>query len=79
MMFQVEILCVMTPCSVMVGYQTFRGSYFFHLQDNNTQDLEMIYSLQVTTPANDALICISQDCQPNCLACYMWYGLPPTE
>jgi len=28
---QVEV-CVMTPCSVVVGYQRFRGPYCFHLQ-----------------------------------------------
>jgi hypothetical protein len=31
-MFQVEVLSVVTPCSVVVGYQRFGGSCCLHLQ-----------------------------------------------
>jgi len=31
--FQVEILWVVTPCSVVVRYQRFRGPCCLHLQD----------------------------------------------
>jgi hypothetical protein len=30
--FQVEVFCVVTPCSVVVGYQHFRGLCCLHLQ-----------------------------------------------
>jgi hypothetical protein len=32
MMFHGEVFCVMTPCSVVVGYQRFRGPCCLHLQ-----------------------------------------------
>jgi hypothetical protein len=32
MMFQVELFWVVTPCSVVIGYQRFRGPCFLHLQ-----------------------------------------------
>jgi hypothetical protein len=32
-MFQVDIFWVVTPCSVVVGYQCFGGSCCLHLQD----------------------------------------------
>jgi uncharacterized membrane protein YgcG len=31
-MFQVQVFWVVTPCSVVVGYQCFGGPYCFHLQ-----------------------------------------------
>jgi hypothetical protein len=31
-LFQVEVFSVVTPCSVVVGYQRFRGPYCLHLQ-----------------------------------------------
>jgi hypothetical protein len=31
-MFHVEVFCVMTPCSVVVGYQRFGGPCCHHLQ-----------------------------------------------
>jgi hypothetical protein len=32
MSVQVEVLCVETPCSVVVGYKGFREPYCLHLQ-----------------------------------------------
>jgi len=33
---QVQVSWVVTPCSVVVGYQCFGGAYFFHLQFDET-------------------------------------------
>jgi hypothetical protein len=35
-MFQVEVFWVVTSCSVVVGYQCFRGPYYLHLQGEVT-------------------------------------------
>jgi hypothetical protein len=32
MKIQVEFFCVVTPCSVAVGYESFGGTFCFHLQ-----------------------------------------------
>jgi hypothetical protein len=33
LVFQIEVFWFVTPCSVVVGYQRFRGPYCHHLQD----------------------------------------------
>jgi len=47
-LFQVDVIWVETPCSVVVGYQRFRGQCCLHLQptgSHNPEDLRMNHSL----------------------------------
>jgi hypothetical protein len=46
---QVEVFWVVTPCSVVVGYQPFGGLCWLHLQDDVAGDGKNrhIYSLRV--------------------------------
>jgi hypothetical protein len=41
-MFQVEFFWILTPCSVVVGYQRFGGPCCLHLQDNNVSDVHAV-------------------------------------
>jgi len=38
-LFQVEVFWVVTPCSVVVGYQCFRGPCHLHQQGKDNMDL----------------------------------------
>jgi hypothetical protein len=51
-MFQVEVFWFVTPCSVVVGYQRFRGPCCLHLQGHNPEDLDFfpfcyIFSIRI--------------------------------
>jgi len=39
MKFQVEVLCFVTPCSIVVGYQRFRRTCFLHFQGGGIMNL----------------------------------------
>jgi hypothetical protein len=43
LMLQVEVFCVMTPCSVVVGYQRFVGPFCLHLQDEVKCSVVILY------------------------------------
>jgi hypothetical protein len=49
-MFQVEVLWVVTPCSIVVGYQCFRVPCYLHFQgeDGGSVDLSEDLNLRYT-------------------------------
>jgi hypothetical protein len=51
--FQAEVFWVVTPCSVIVGYHRFGGSYCLHLQGE--EDLEMIFPQEIFCPWNNLM------------------------
>jgi len=48
--FQVEVLCVVTPCCVVLGHRRFRGTCCLHVQGENSTIQQIHYRFHKRPP-----------------------------
>jgi hypothetical protein len=87
MKFHIEVLCVMTPCSFVVGHRRFGQPCCLHIQGEATRSSEMLVSKHITTRrhntenldfcwelslVNTILTCVGLIPQPRSLTKCLW-------